>query len=110
METPPEDDFEQFGEHPPVPPEAIAGRIRDVAEPMDYASHGRIVGDFLSVEGEVYRAGLDEAEVTPRPQGGFNVYLRSHKKTIIMIGASVLAVAGAGALQFNRTHRKKKRR
>jgi hypothetical protein len=103
-----------MGEAVSLPPDFIADRISQAAKPMDYLSHARVVGDIHAADGTIYRTGLAEVEATLSKdvEGHYDVKLKSRKNKIILAaGGAILFAAGAGAaLQFNRTHRKKKRR
>jgi len=100
-----------LGEVVALPPDMITKRLSDQSEPPDYMSHARKVADFIDIGGRHYRSGLSQAQAERRADGRYDVLLKSHKKTIIMLGGSLLFAAGVGAnLQFNRTHRKKNKR
>ena len=110
----PTDEDVPIGEVVSLPRSFIVDRLARVAEPMEYVSHGRMVGHIQDVDGVIYRTGLDEVEARPSDEveGHYDVKLKSRKNKIILAaGASILLAAGTGAaLQFNRTHRKKSRR
>ena len=96
-----------------VQPAHIIEHLVRVDTTMGNITFLRRVADFESVEGEKYRAGLDEVKLKPHQElGKFWAELSSHrKKQIVLTGAAVLFAAGVGVrLQRNRTQRKKMKR
>jgi len=109
----PHDDPHPIGEAMALPPSFVPDRVEQAANTMDYLGHGRKVADIESTSGEVYRSALGRLTVEGGAEPGtYNVRLGSRKdKIIVATGAALLVAAGVGAfMQFNRTHRKKKRR
>lgn len=102
------------GETVVLPPDFVSQRVEQSAEPpLDYLEHARMVADIESTTGEVYRSALGRLSLEDGVEPGtYNVRLGSRKnKIIVATGAALLVAAGVGAaVQFNRTHRKKKRR
>jgi len=106
-----EGDASEFvGEESPIGAEDLARAPSQMDRRIGRHTFLRRVANFRSDSGEIYRSGLDEAVVTPGDEPGkFNVYLKSHKKTIAMGGAALLLTAASAGihLQRNRTQRKK---
>lgn len=105
-------DDQPAGEVVSLPPDFIKDRMALSGEIMDYASHARKVTDIVDVKGDIYRTGFVQVEVEPseEEEGQYEVTLVSRKnKRIVATGGALLFAAGVGvALQYNRSHRKKK--
>jgi len=94
-------------QEPPADP--IIEHLAQVDASMGELTYMRRVADFQSVEGDSYRAGLDEIELRSTPEAGrYRGWLTSHKKEIIITAGALLVAAGVGVrLQRNRTQRQK---